>query len=293
MQMKKITLIAFILLSVIHCYTQEINQLESFPFSGKYKPDIMILGVYHFANPGLDAHKSPDIDMLTEQKQKEIDILLDKIQKFKPTKILIEESRGEMDSIIDNRYNRYLDGSFNIDDKSDEIYQIGFKLAKRLNHKKVYCSDSYVGWCGTKDIDWDTFGDEEKKEYLTSKNQYEKVNRYDYELFNRYEDSLEMILPLTSYLEIINRPSVTKKYHQVYLTSTILCGAGDNYYGSDSVSRWYRRNLRIFSNIYDIISFDTQEKILIIYGAGHVWLLRQFIKDSPDFNYVEVNDYLR
>lgn len=290
--MKKIILIAFILLSVVYSYAQEINQLESFPFVGKYKPDIMILGVYHFDNPGLDAFKSQDIDMLTEQKQKEIDFLLDKIQKFNPTKIIIEQSRGTMDSIIDNRYKQYLDGSFDISDKPDEIYQLAFKLAKRLNHKKVYCSDSHVGWCGTQDIDWDSFGDNEEKEYLTSKNQYQKVNRYDYNLNYKYTDSLKMILPLTSYLEILNKPSVTKKHHQYYLTNLSLCGAGDNYYGADSVSRWYRRNLRIFSNIYDITSFDRQEKILVIYGSGHVWLLSQYIKDSPDFNYVEVNDYL-
>ena len=69
-------------------------------------------------------------------------------------------------------------------------------------------------------------------------------------------------------------------------------GAGDLFIGADSVARWYKRNIRISANVYDITDFDKEDRILMIYGAGHVWQLRQFFTDSPDFDYVEVNDYL-
>ena len=68
---------------------------------------------------------------------------------------------------------------------------------------------------------------------------------------------------------------------------------GDNYLGADGVARWYRRNLRIFANAYDFTNFDKEERLLLIYGSGHVWQLRQLFTDSPDFDYVEANDYLK
>ena len=93
-------------------------------------------------------------------------------------------------------------------------------------------------------------------------------------------------------MRLINNPEDRLKGHQAYLTNNIIEGAGDNYLGADGVARWYRRNLRIFANAYDLTDFDKEERLLLIYGSGHVWQLRQLFKDSPDFEYFEPNDYL-
>jgi hypothetical protein len=96
---------------------------------------------------------------------------------------------------------------------------------------------------------------------------------------------------LSEHLIWLNTTENRLKDHQAYLTS-IIEGAGDNYLGADAVANWYRRNLRIFANAYDLTDFDTEERLLLIYGSGHVWQLRQFFIDSPDYDYVEVNEYL-
>ena len=90
----------------------------------------------------------------------------------------------------------------------------------------------------------------------------------------------------------MNNPKNTLKDQQSYLTDVVLTGAGDKYIGADNLARWYQRNLKIFSNIYDLTEFDKEERILLIYGVGHVYQLKQFLTDSPDFEYVEVNEYL-
>ncbi len=76
---------------------------------------------------------------------------------------------------------------------------------------------------------------------------------------------------------MLNNPVSIQKNHQVYLTS-ILEGAGDNYLGADNLGKWYRQNLRVFSNTYDFTDFNTEERLLLIYTSGHVWLLLQFFK---------------
>lgn len=266
-----------------------INAQEPNHSQSKQKPEVMILGVFHFDESGDSYQPAHKPDILSDKKQREIDSLIEKIARFKPTKILFELDRISRDSVVNDRYHRYLKGEFNIADKANEIYQVGFKLAKKLSHQRIYCSDASAEWFGTNDIDWDNFDEDA---YLKSKNQYEKVQRYDYGKFYEYCDSLSLQLPIDEYLFFLNKPETSLTYHRVYLTNYVLCGAGDNYYGADSVGKWYRRNLRIFSNLYDITDFDVNERILLIYGASHVWTLRQFIQDSPDFDYVESNSYL-
>lgn len=258
-------------------------------FIGNHKAKATVLGVFHFSNPGLDSYKRKfSFDILENKRQKELDTLLDKLAKYNPTKILVEANRIKSDSIINDRYQKYLNGKFNIDDKSNEVYQIAFKLAKKLGHKKVYSSDASADWFGV-DLDWDNYDGDAYQKKL---GQFEKATRYDYEPFYELQDSLKTVQSLTEHFISINNPEDRLKDHQAYLTSTILTGAGDNYLGADSVGKWYRRNLRIFANAYDLTDFDNEERLLLVYGSGHVWQLRQLFTDSPDFEYVEANSYL-
>ena len=297
--MKKIIIRITIFILLVSCNQENIKNNQQFEktnpienpnlFIGESKAKVMVLGVFHFSNPGLDSYKPKfPFDILEKKRQIELNELLDKISKYKPTKILLEWNRIKADSIANIRYKSFLKDSFDISEKTGEDYQIGFKLAKRLNHERIYCSDAKADWFGI-ELDWDNFDD---KAYLKSKGQYKKTNRYDFESFYEMGDSLKTVQTLVNHLIWMNNPNNRLKDHQAYLTS-IIEGAGDNYLGADNVGRWYRRNLRIFANAYDIADFDKEERLLLIYGAGHVWQLRQFFMDSPDFEYVEPNNYLK
>lgn len=259
-------------------------------FIGDHKAKVAILGVFHFSNPGLDTYKQKfSVDILSEERQAEVQDLLNSLSKFQPTKILLEVPRKESDSLLNLRYREYLNGELDISDKSNEIYQLGFRLAEKLGHDKLYASDAKGSqWFGA-EIDWDTYDPEE---YQKSLNQYEKAARYDHQELYELHDSLKSVTPLKEYLKFTNTPESRLKSHQAYLTSTILTGAGDLYIGADNVARWYQRNLKIFANTYDIADFSEEDRILLIYGSSHVWQLRQLLKDSPDFDYVEINEFL-
>ena len=257
-------------------------------FEGKHRAQVSILGTFHFTNS--DLHNYVDqysVDALAEKRQAELKVLREHIAKFQPTKILIERNRISYDSTINAQYEAYLSGTWDAEE-NDEVYLIAFPLAKQLNLKKIHCSDARADWFGV-DLDWENFDEEA---YLKSRNQLEKASRYGYEQAYEIEDSLKSVLSLVDYFRLINDPQSQHFNHQVYITETVLSGAGDNYLGADSVARWYRRNLRIFSNVLDFTDFNQEERILIIYGASHIWTLKQFFKDSPDFEYVEINSFL-
>ncbi len=259
-------------------------------FIGKHKAKVSILGTFHFDNPGLDSYKHQfPFDIVSKKRQNELNELLDALEAYRPTKIMVEVQRIKGDSAYHKRYQDYIKGTLDISQKRDEVYQIAFKLAKRLGHNKVYATDTEsLKWFGA-----DINEDYNEEEYVKSLGQWKKYHRYDYQAASRFQDSLKSVLPLKQHFYFLNRPDNRLKNHQGYLTELAIVGAGDLYNGADATARWYQRNLRIFANTYDFVDLDKQERLLLIYGSGHVYTLKQFFQDSPDFKYIEINNYLK
>ena len=70
--------------------------------------------------------------------------------------------------------------------------------------------------------------------------------------------------------------------HQSYLLSARI-GLADKYLGANWLAHiWYARNLKIFVNLTRITESD-DDRILLIIGAGHVFLVQQFLEDSGDY----------
>src|SRR5437660_4350899 len=97
------------------------------------RPEILILGTYHMANPGHDIHNMQVDDVLAPQRQQEIAQLLDVLKRFHPTIIAIEsDSNGPRPQ----QYRDYLAGTYTLG--RNEIEQIGFRLAKELGLAAIY-----------------------------------------------------------------------------------------------------------------------------------------------------------
>ena len=243
------------------------------------KAQIAILGVFHFSNPELDIVKQQHKkDILSAQGQKEVDVILEQIEKFQPTKILVECDIKD-DSVLNVQYKKYINNRFQL--KENEIYQIGFKLAKRLGHVKLWAIDSPMWFA------------EEKDSLLFDENycnMYPLSHRHNYDSFYEEGDSLQMALPLWDYLKYLNRVDTQRKEHQVYLTKYATVGTGDSYVGVNVVSNWYKRNLKIYANICNITNYTNNERLLLIIGAGHTHLLNQFFTDSPDYKVINITN---
>lgn len=245
------------------------------------KVPVAVLGTFHFSNPGLDVVEQQSVkDVLSPQGQTEIEALLDLLEKFRPTKIVVEWDIKE-DSLLCRRYEDFINDRFEL--SSNEIYQLGFKLGKRLGHPNIRAVDSPMYFAHEEDSL--LFDDDYRSRYPVAL-------RYDYEPFYRETDSLKAVLSLPDYLKLLNRADIQLKEHQAYLTKYAPVGAADNYVGADVVSNWYKRNLRIYANICRITDFTKDERILVVIGAGHSYLLNQFFDESPDYTVVTVDEIL-
>ena len=84
-----------------------------------------------------------------------------------------------------------------------------------------------------------------------------------------------------------NSPKFLQRSYGVYLVGEFKNG---NYDGGDALATyWYDRNLRIFRNIQRVAT-SPKDRVLVLFGAGHVAILDQLFKSSADFNYIKFNE---
>jgi len=101
---------------------------------------------------------------------------------------------------------------------------------------------------------------------------------------------LKKALPLKDYLLFLNSDEVHQRDHGQYLLY-ISVGSKDNPVGADLwLSRWYNRNVRIFANVQRIA--DQNDRILLIFGNGHMHSLKTLFTTSREFDPVNLTIYL-
>jgi hypothetical protein len=260
-------LLGFVLVSAVIASGQELAVL---PVSQQPSPEpdraeVLVLGVYHMANPGRDIFNSQADDVLAPKRQAEMAQLMEVLKRFRPTKIAVEaDPWGRR---IPEDYAAYVTGKHEL--TRNEIEQIGFRLARELGHKAVYPVDAdgefpyprlvnYAKASGrSKELEtvMDEFGARVKaqNEYLAS------------------HTVLETLL-------FINADERIVQEHGIYYRMAHFNEPGD-WAGADLLSDWFRRNMRIFGNVVRLAD-SPSERVLVIFGSGHLgWLHHDFGSD--------------
>ncbi|MHA6252405.1 DUF5694 domain-containing protein [Oceanobacillus sp. CAU 1775] len=242
------------------------------------KPKILILGTFHMGET-TDLIKSEVDNLLSDHRQKEIISFTEQIAKFKPTKLAVEMEKKH-DEELNKQYRDYLLGSIQL--PLNEVYQLGFRIAKMQNHKEIYCVDWMEEGVSTKSIgevyNW------------ARDNQPALFN----EIFKRLEDDVASSKKgKQSILEMFreqNESTFIRKIHQSHLNIARIQGVTE-YIGIDWLIWWYQRNLILFSNLSNLAS-SNNERILFIVGSGHVEILTNFFTESEVFQVESVDKYL-
>ncbi len=248
---------------------------------------VMTLGTFHFDFPNRDIIKVDDsnqIDVLSPQYQNEIEEIVKKLSKFRPTAIAIEVSPNKQHK-LDSTYHSYLKGEHKLN--RDEYEQIGFRLAKMFNLKKLHCVNDWGR--NYKDID-SIFNDENS----TIRSQFmESFYKNPDSMLMYNKESIFKTEGILAQLRASNNQNHHVKNLGNYLISIFKFETDDYpYYGVDfTTGWWFNRNLRIFRNIQKVKA-SPNDRILVIYGTGHLNLLNIFFESSPEFNLVDTNSYL-
>lgn len=240
------------------------------------RAEILVLGTYHMANPGHDIHNMQADDVLSPKRQQEITQLVEVLKKFHPTKIAIEASVGSQR--VSREYSDYQAGKFTL--SSNEIDQIGYRLAKELGHHAVYPVDE------DGDFPWGHVINYAKANGLTQK--FDAMEAASSAQVKQEGDFLasHTVLEMLQYL---NSDAMSAKGVAWYF-SYVPYGDPNDYAGPDLLAAWYQRNIRIYSNIVKLVE-SPSDRILVIYGAGHLGWLQQDIANDPTVKLRKLADF--
>jgi hypothetical protein len=237
---------------------------------------VMILGTYHFADAGRDKVKTQIRDIKSAERQKEIVELVNRIARFRPTRIAIEATPDRADA-INQRLAAYRQGTYNL--TTNEIDQLGFRLAQQCKVDQLTPIDCHL------DLDFDRL-----MQFLgtTNPSRAQRFGELMQSIGKRLQD-WDNDFAVSQLFAIHNSLAYITQSHQFYLS---LCDAtdGTQFPGADIVGDWYKRNARIYGNLRRCI--QPGDRVLVLYGSGHAKILRELVQDSGDLALVEASKYL-
>src|SRR6185295_7596742 len=165
----------------------------------------------------------------------------------------------------------------------NETVQIGFRLAKTMKLPEVWGID----------VDGDFPYDEVKK---FADNGHPQLARQLDEMGTDVERMLKGLADtlkdgtISQGLRYMNEPRRIADDNSKFYRSMLLYGAGTEQPGAALLSAWQARNNAICARLVQLAKPD--DRIVVVYGSGHAYLLRQCVSEMPGYKLIEANEYL-
>lgn len=237
---------------------------------------IMLIGTFHFSNPGRDTVKVSDFDVLSDESQAWLQAFAERLAGFKPTQVLLEYN-PDNEEMMNRRYADYLAGNYELE--VNEVYQLGFRTAKLAGLQSLKSFDH-------RELNWNAepmfayARQHESPEMKTFDQIIENVTREQ----NRAMETME----LGELMQRCNDPERDRINMDLYLATNAV-GAGDGWSGADATASWWQRNFRMYANIQK--AARPGERIIVIGGQGHTAILKTLLATDLRLQGVAVDAY--
>ena len=244
---------------------------------------VMVLGAYHFGNPGLDTNNIMVDSVLTPQRQQDLTRVAKALAAFRPTHVMVEMQSEAPDFAI-AEYSRFDDAM--LAKQANEIVQIGYRTARVAGLKTVNGID------------------EQPKDGEPDYYPYDKVQATAAK-FGQTAALEALNLPVIAWLKKFEADQKTHSVGQMLRRMNdpaSIIGDMDSYYGmlavgdkdqqtgADLNAGWYLRNAKIFGKLMHVAK--PGDRVLVVYGSGHGFWLRHFASLTPGYRNVDVMPYL-
>ncbi|WP_188761914.1 DUF5694 domain-containing protein [Sandarakinorhabdus glacialis] len=245
--------------------------------------EVMVLGAYHFGNPGLDTHNVKVDSVLIPKRQRDLDRVAKALAMFRPTHVMVEMQSEAPDFAI-AEYASFNDAM--LAKEANEIVQIGYRTARQAGLKTVNGID------------------EQSKDGEPDYYPYSKVQETAAK-FGQTAALEALGVPVVAWLKNFEAAQKTHSVGQMLLKMNDPAGIQgnmDSYYGmlaigdrdaqtgADLNAAWYLRNAKIFGKLMQVAK--PGDRVLVVYGGGHGFWLRHFAGLVPGYRNVDVLPYL-
>lgn len=244
---------------------------------------IMILGMYHFANPGLDVVKFNVDDVLAPKRQAEIAELVNSLADWAPTKIAVESEASPPTLAL----SAFSQTDALLKTTRNESVQIGFRLARQLGHEAVYGYDERSG-----EGEPDYFPMGEVQAFADANGMTDDLAAMFAEvgaMATKQQEQLARQSIAESLFEHNDGKALALMHDRLYY-ALLRFGDGNKQPGAELNAYWYMRNAKMFAKIAMVAK--PGDRVIVIAGSGHATWLRHFAEHVPGFELVEAMPYL-
>ena len=258
---------------------------QTAPAPGPEPIQVMIVGSFHFDNPGRDINNASIDPVTTPAKQAELAAVAEGLRRFHPTAVAVERIATDTTTLLDQRYPAFTPADLLTN--ADERAQIGYRLANLEGLTRVYAIDEQP--------------DEGERDYFP----FDKLMSWA-AAHHKEAELAALNAPVAAYVADLSARQRTETLGALLADTNRrdhpINGTMDLYYGllqfGDAVeqpgaelnSGWYERNAKIFAKL--MLTAKPGDRIVVVYGAGHAFWLRHFIENTPGYVLVDSVPYL-
>jgi len=280
-----------VIVSILYLMSLSTAYAQQKPSAEKNRKQILLIGTFHFDNPGADLVKTKTFDINGAAAQKDLNVISDQIKRFAPDQFFVEWDYHD-EKALDSLYDLYLNGSYHnyIKNKfnpkqqnyynNSETFQLAFRASKNSGLKKVRSMDYQLS------LPFDSV-----MTTLKAAGQTEiihNIQSVSAAMAARANTQMQK-LGLRDLIIDYNSAKSRKENAGFYIQNFNRAGRPDNFIGADMVADWYRRNLYMYALLQKQLK-PTDRRLVILVGAGHAAILKKFIEDEGTFEVVELKD---
>ena len=243
--------------------------------------EVLLLGTYHFGNPGQDVNNMEVDDVTSARRQMELDRLADALARFQPNVVAVERV-GEAPDYRDPVFPRFDDAM--LAEIRDERVQIGYRLAREAGVERVYAVDEQPS---DGERDYFPYGDiqafleaRDRGDELTTLSAPTQAAMAEFAKIEPHLSIAELLMQINGDLFEGGR----------FYQTMLLYGEGEDQPGPELLAGWFERNAKIFNKLAQVTR--PGDRVVMIYGAGHLHWLRTMIEDAPGYELVDPRPYL-
>lgn len=246
--------------------------------------EVMVLGTYHFDNPGRDLNNIEADDVTAAKRQAELAALAGALAEWRPTKVMVE-SRSDSPDLLDPRYPAFTPAA--LATERNETVQIGYRLARRVGLRAVHAIDEQPG---PGEPDYFPFG--KVAEFAAANGLQARIDALMAEgaAITRATQTKMATASIAELLIDHNDPEGAASRIDLYY-GLLAIGDSERQPGADLNAMWYLRNAKIFAKL--VKAAAPGDRILVVYGSGHNYWLRHFASSTPGFRSVDPLPYLK
>ncbi|MFY0481314.1 DUF5694 domain-containing protein [Flavobacterium sp. PLA-1-15] len=248
-------------------------------YDDKFPDAVQVLnfGTFHMGYTP-DAN-SVEFDEHNKKNQEDVHKVAKMLAEFKPTVIIVEDI-PENNHLIQKAYQDYLNNPKMKFEKPSEIELLAFELGRLSKTTRIYGIDHQMGY-----------------NYMIGSQVKGKVNDNTYERYFDWVEKEEQKmnydnLSLLDKLKVDNHPQYLDFLLNVNADVLTYVSTKGNFEGADEASKYYHRNLRMYSNLNQI-EFKAGDRVFILMGASHTAFFNDFMKRSPKYKLVDPFLYLK